>query len=207
MSVDGCEDIRGLLVDFVDGELGEGEPRRVSLHVDACDRCARRVDALGRSLAFAERVWEADLSTRSPSTGTPVRGRSIVWHRLLAGERAGRKPVPQTFEWRARRRIVAAAMVGLAVLSWAQFRSVDSPEATPVVTVVAKPVSIEDVEAIIWKAGAAARMLASADMLAEAPGGQHLAAARLRVVLSEYADTPSAPLARGRLTLLEGTSQ
>lgn len=189
MPVDKCEAIRDLLVDFADGELDGGELDRVSLHVEACRQCADRVDALRRSLLLAGRVWDADHATQSSSTAAAPRGRPIVWHR------------------RVRRGLAVAAMVGLVSLSWTQFRSVESPKALLPVTVAATTVSFEDVETLIWKAGMAARMLESAHVLSEAPGGEQLAAARLRIVLSDYPDTPAAAIAQERLTLIGGTAQ
>lgn len=208
MAVDACEDIRDLLVDFADGELAPEAANRVARHAEVCPPCAARVEALRRSLFLAGRVWDADRATQSDA---------------LPDVRPGRSKGPSLM----RAALAVAAMIALAVAAWTQLRAPATDPTAPVEShhggIAANraddrpdasasdadeiQTAIEEVEAAIWKAGAAARMVASAEMLADAPGGKRFAAERLRVVINEYADTPSATIARSRLALLGDTNQ
>ncbi len=170
MPVDGCEPFRDLLVDFVDGELDGGELRRVSSHVETCDHCASRVNALRRSLVIAQRVWEADRAAQPPSTGIARHGRSRS--RILLG-----------------RGMVAAALVAAVIpvvwLSWSRPVEVGPP-------LTSARLSYADIEFQIWEAGLAARIVATGDALAGIPGGAKQAAMSYRQVLTDHSDTSAA---------------
>ena len=170
MPVDGCISFRDSLVDFVDGELDGGELRRVSSHVDACADCAGRVAALRRSLVIAERVWDADQSMQSPSTG--------IARRRGSGRRI----------WLGRGLVAAALAAAVIPAVW--FSSPRELEVRPSLT--SAQLSVADIEQQIWEAGLAARIVATGDALARIPGGAKQAAMSYRQVLADHSDTSAA---------------
>ncbi len=57
-----CETIESLLVEYLDGDLGDSESQGVADHVAQCCECQAHADLLQRSLAIAKRQWEEAVS-------------------------------------------------------------------------------------------------------------------------------------------------
>jgi anti-sigma factor RsiW len=60
-----CEEIRDLLVDYVDGELPPHDSQAVHDHLAECPACRQRVEALERSLQLAKAIWQDNLTLSS----------------------------------------------------------------------------------------------------------------------------------------------
>lgn len=56
-----CQEIEEHLVDFADGLLNDKTERPVSEHLESCDLCRQRVEALNRSLNLAQTIWQENL--------------------------------------------------------------------------------------------------------------------------------------------------
>ncbi len=100
-----CDEIEGVLADYLGGEIGEAERRRVDEHLADCARCRAEVDSLRGPLADLAALPEVDLAEAARRTsGLEVhrrghRARAIVASAaaaLLLGLVLGRllAPVP-----------------------------------------------------------------------------------------------------------------
>ncbi len=54
-----CEEVRGLMSDYVDGELADESRRRVERHVHFCRPCSRVLANLRRTLGRLSRLAQA----------------------------------------------------------------------------------------------------------------------------------------------------
>jgi len=62
MNKDTCGTIDSLLVEYLDGDLGDSESQRVAGHIAQCRECRANADLLQRSLAIAKHQWEEAVS-------------------------------------------------------------------------------------------------------------------------------------------------
>lgn len=62
---DPCEEFADRIVDYVDGELPEGEARTVAEHLAICEPCRRTIEALDRSLVLAKVLWGDNLTEKA----------------------------------------------------------------------------------------------------------------------------------------------
>ncbi len=157
-----CKTIVELLVDYSDGELSEADAQRVAAHLAGCPRCRSELRLLERSLELARSAWQ-ESAARAPLPGTRHArpgGRRLrtaaawaacalllvaggwLWWRVGPGSRADQA------------KLAAHVQPG---------RQTEEPRA-------GAPGEEMDVEAIIARAGRAARLAASVDFLAEQPG-------------------------------------
>ncbi len=60
-----CKKFADRIVDYVDGELPQGETQAVARHLAACEPCRRTADALKRSLGLAKVLWDDNLTEKA----------------------------------------------------------------------------------------------------------------------------------------------
>jgi anti-sigma factor RsiW len=158
-----CEEFADRIVDYVDGELPEDEAQTVARHLAECDRCRQTAEALRRSLGLAQILWNGNLAEPA----------------VVAPSRRVQRLQPRSFY------IVAAAAVillatGTSFLVF--FRHTPRPT----------PITFEEVQRQVARAGTAAQLLAATRLVAQCEGTESIVQQQYRYILSEYADTPAA---------------
>jgi anti-sigma factor RsiW len=211
MTLPKCETASELLVDYCDGRLPPAEAARVAAHLAECGRCRSQLALLDRSLVLAREIWQeaADEATL-PDLDLPHSQRS---RRRSRG--------------RGRAMAIAAACVAAVLLtvgSWSLWRmkSVDKvnpadvassrqlPEKTDEPRSVPPPISPGehgdanagddvDVASLIARAGRAARLAASAELLATQPGLEQYREDTERYLAETYRGTPAGDRAARRI--------
>ena len=160
MNHDTCDAISFQLVEYADGELPPPAMAAISDHLIECEDCRAKVSALRLSLEAAELVWRESEAPLLDIEGRPHNRRS-------------KRPY----------RLVTALAASIALLAGASFLwRYMTPGPDPQPTALA-------IESEIDRIGIAAQLLASADLLAEQPGGLAHAREGYRYVATHYADT------------------
>ena len=188
-----CEEITDKLVDYADGELAEQEAAAVAEHLDACARCRATLEALQRSLALAQVVWEdGEAELAKVETERVVHPRRNNWMKLAA--------------------TAASILLVLAgALIWQVMQGESKPE-KPLITaetetpVVEKEITLAEIEKEMFKAGLAAELLAMGDFIGAQPGGTVYARERYTYLAATYPDTQGAAQAKIRLKNLDERS-
>ena len=195
MSSQSCDTVRGLLVDYSDGELSAAEAGRVAAHLAKCPLCRSDLRMLERSLELARSVWR-ESAARAPS-------------RLPGGLRTDRDRSPK----QAAVAVVACvAAVLLAAGAWLFWHArpggeldptelaatIERPTSRPASLATeteesapAPPSEDADVETLIARVGRAARLAASAELLAAQPGLEQYGAQADRYLAAAYRGTPA----------------
>lgn len=181
MSNDPCEQVRPILADYADGELAAEEAQRVEAHLDTCGACRRELAALRRSLALARQVWQA---SAEETAARPAR------RRRPAG-------VPTVAAAAAACFLLAA---GVAVTVWLTRRG----PGTVATGRQAPAMSLQEVHRLIQREVLAARLLASAEILAAQPGGEAEGARTIEHVIQTYGDTSAVKQRRAPPTRDQG---
>lgn len=186
-----CSEITEALVDYADGELSAEAATTLRTHLAGCPLCRARLDALRRSLALAWTIWEENEQSvwAGAQTPEPRRSRTGLWAKTPS------------------RGLIAAGLailIGAGLLRGLGHRQVaqlngptttsghrpaaacDHAEALPTAP------SLQEIEAEIAAAGAAARLLAAADLLAAQAAGRDIACQRYHYILATYPNTPAA---------------
>lgn len=170
-----CSEIEELLVDFVDGELDWAEREIVERHVEGCVECRERVCGLERSLECVRGVWQENLA------GMCETGRNIAF-------KGGAKKL-----WLGAVGSVAAAVLVLLCLNLGSGKGGENKQLEELVPIDQLMAQI-DYE--IEMAGSAARLLASAEKLAEKESLRDTAVEQYRFIAEAYAGTGAAERAR-----------
>ncbi len=157
-----CEQFVDKLVDYADGALPEEEAGTVARHLAECDRCRQTVSALERSLGLAKVLWEDYL------------GDAAVVDSSLA-----RKPQRRVVYCLAAAASILLTVGGLAAL--VRHRDIRQP-----------PITYEEVQRQVARAGIAAELLAATGLVAQCEGTESIVEQQYRYILREYADTPAA---------------
>jgi anti-sigma factor RsiW len=194
MTPERCAAYAEQLVDLADGEWPVGAAAEVQAHLAACPMCQRRLRALQGSLSTMQAVWRAaerDLQAlRAQEPPASPRSRRPVW-RL----------------WPVRAVAVAAIAAGLiiAILRVGQQPPAGFPPSGPNGGAVnATPAGdLALVERDVAEAGMASEMLASAEMLAAAPGGASYARSSFRFIAERYRHTSAGRAAKARLAEIQ----
>ena len=170
-----CETLRQALVDYVDGELPAAEAEAVAAHVSLCRDCRRRVLALQRSLTAAREIW-AEAETAKPGTQGRPKTKAL--------------PIGLTTA------AVAAVLALVIVVRWAP---------APPASVQPGPVSANEyntpagIVTSVRAAAQAEQLLATARLLAAAPGGARYAAESYRFIVETFPHSPAAAEAQRAL--------
>ena len=171
MSLRRCEAIAEKLIDYDDGGLPPDEELEVAQHLAECERCRAELASLRRSLAAAKAVWaEAEAN--------------------LAG--VSLPPVAQRRSRRLAKVMLAAACAVLVLAGpaiWLLHREASRP---------AEP-TLAEIQMSVARASGAARLLASADALADEPSARDEARERYQYLISSFPEQPAAAAAASRL--------
>lgn len=141
-----CDQITAQLVAYADGELPPAEAQTVKDHLATCAECQAALGRLERSLQAARRVWA--------EVATPV------------GPRVHARP----YAGAVRAALALAATVLMAVTVWLTWPVVRHHPAGPEIAQNPRDASLDDVKESISRAGRAARLQASLEILASQPG-------------------------------------
>ena len=168
MTLNTCKQIEYWLVDYTDKLLDSDSSKRVTEHLRQCESCRCRADALKRSLALTRVIWQDTLEqTQERPVGYSIFG-------------------PRRRQWVLRGTAVAAI---LFLAASAVFRYMPSHPASPQLTA-------ERVEFQIEAEASAARLLATAELLAHKPHAQALAQQQYQYLLDHYPATRAGIQAR-----------
>jgi len=197
---DTCASIRDKLVDYADGELTPVATQRVAEHLSVCGACRQELAALGRSLKVARSVWRSSVETYEsrPTVAWQtregvVRGRRVRQARLIA--------------------LAASLLVAVAASGWwwrtnepevdvAQAPSVDeAPVAEPHSNspsegkhiegsdIEVADIEVAEIERMLDREELAARLAASAQVLADQPGAEEYAQRSFRYLAEVFPNT------------------
>ncbi len=84
MTKKSCEEIRGMLVDYADGELSEQDSQAVAEHLAECPACREVIRCLERSLHLAKAIWLDDLEAARTTSARRVAVRLLPWAAVAA---------------------------------------------------------------------------------------------------------------------------
>ncbi len=170
MSKQQCEQFDELLVDYADGVLEAEQAGKIAAHLQQCEQCRARIEALQRSLGLAQVIWQDNLGQ------TGQKGRFCF------------KLALRSRSWPC---VAAAAVIlfATAIVLHHNFPVSTAPE----------QLTIEQIEQRIMAEGSAARLLAAGDLLARKPSSQSLAKAQYKYILDYYPDTEAAAQARTKV--------
>jgi anti-sigma factor RsiW len=173
-----CQEFADRIVDYVDGELPEDEARAVAQHLAGCERCRRTAEALQRSLGLAQVLWSDNLA--EPVT-------------------AARNHFIRPWDWCARHTLHLAA--GVLIATGSSFFVFSHHASRP------SPVTFEEVQRQVARAGRAAELLAATRIVAQCEGTESIVEQQYRYILREYADTPAAESIKANYDLKLGGRQ
>jgi anti-sigma factor RsiW len=160
-----CKEFADRIVDYVDGELPEDEAQEVARHLAECEYCRQTAEALRRSLGLAQVLWRDTLAESS---------RRVCY---------AHQSSIRLQNWCAKHTLhVAAASILLAI---GAFFLVFPHQSRP-------PVTFEEVQTQVARAGIAAELLAATRIVAQCEGTESIVQQQYRYILCEYADTPAA---------------
>ncbi|MHC4474398.1 MAG: anti-sigma factor family protein [Planctomycetota bacterium] len=165
-----CRESAEMLVDYADGQLPPSESAKVAAHLARCKDCRAAVQALQKSLNLAKVIWEDGLA-------------EIDTVRVPTTRRLSR------FRWR-RYAAVAASILMVIGIS-ALWRAMTGPEEI-------KP-KFAEIEQSIQQAGNAARLLATAELLARYPDTRPIMQRQYRYIVNTYPQTPAAATVKLRI--------
>jgi anti-sigma factor RsiW len=183
-----CSDCQNLLVDYVDDELNEDERRKLESHFAVCAACRRELTDEHRLSDLLHRIV----------AHAPV-GQLVVW--------PTRSGVPQLRAYRRRLTFVAAGFVAIVVVAVLWHLSPSPPRETTVSSfattssAVADDEQFADLEVAIEREAYAARLAASAELLAVESAADHYAAEALQLVAETFPETRAGRAAAQRTGL------
>jgi anti-sigma factor RsiW len=166
MMLNTCKQVEEYLVDYTDNHLDSDSRDRVAEHLRQCHACQRRADALTRSLALTQVIWQDSLEQTQKY---PVKERPVT-RRLQA----------QGLKLWVLKGTAAAAIVLLTSLL--VFRNMPS-HPTP------SQLTFEDIEFQLETEASAARLLVAAELLARKPHAKALAQRQYQYILDHYPAT------------------
>ena len=178
MKTDPCNEIPiEVLVDYADNELPADERERLSEHLTKCEHCRARLEDLERSLHVTQLIWR-DVEEQIGRGYTTAKPRSRAF--------------PSA--WR-----VAIAASVLLVVTGFLVRHFTRQQGRQVVPGPVQHVTLEEIEDRIRRAGLAAQLFATAEILDRLEGGQAAAEEQYVYITEYYSDTEQAAQARRRL--------
>ena len=193
-----CAETEPLLVDLADERLDADQVDRIDEHLASCQACAALLSDLRRSGTLLEQIREDQESELASVTKKPVRVANAP-HPLRPLRRA-RKLVAAL--------AVAAAMALIVTVTWdggtnqpepLQLAQTTSAPAQQEFDAKTQAAEIQRLRQHVQAEGAAARLLAAADMLNAVNGGRDYAVESYRNITENYANTRAGKTARERL--------
>jgi anti-sigma factor RsiW len=166
MMLNTCKQVEEYLVDYTDNHLDSECSEQVAEHLRQCHVCQRRADALTRSLALTQVIWQ---DTLEQTQKHPVKEQPVT-----------RKFMSRQSRLWVLRGTAAAAIVLLASLG--VFRHMPSHP-------VPSQLTIEDIEFQLETEASAARLLVAAELLARKPHAKALAQRQYQYILDHYPTT------------------
>ena len=165
-----CKRIEGFLIDYADKQLRPDESSKVAEHLSFCSNCRLKVEALNKSLILTRVIFEDNLS-QIEDIQLPVAKRTkIKWTRPTA---------------------VAAAVLfvaGLVLIFQTQ-------QTEPIEQTITAS-SLDSIERQINQAAIAAKLLATADLLAKYPDSQNIVQKQYYHIVETYPNTSAAEKAK-----------
>ncbi len=158
-----CEELKDKIVDYVDGELPQDEAQVAAGHLAECDHCRQTAEALRRSLGLAKVLWNDNLA--EPVVAAPARHVQKLPRRSF---------------------YVVAAAAGIVLATTSSLFIFFQRPPRP------RPVTFEEVQRQIARAGMAAELLAATRIVAQCADTESIVEQQYRYILREYADTPAA---------------
>ena len=193
-----CKEFADRIVDYVDGELPQDEAQAVARHLAECERCRRTAEALQRSLGLAQVLWQDNWEDTRVARSDAVRrlcrghlGRVVSKAsrlRSAGGTTATRFSCPcgHTTNVLRRRSFYVLATAASVLLAAGGTFFLFHHRVPPA------PVTWEEVQAQVARAGIAAELLAATRIVAQCEGTQSIVEQQYRYILREYAGTPAA---------------
>jgi predicted anti-sigma-YlaC factor YlaD len=165
-----CKEIERMLVDYADGRLSPGKSSKVAAHLAKCKNCRMTLEALQRSLELASVIWEYGLvETEAIRIPVPKKVRKFRWTRYAA----------------------VAASILLIVTCSIVWRVLVRP--------TKKEPRFAEIERKISESGSAARLLATADLLAKYPDTETIVKKQYSYIVETYPETAAAAEAKSRI--------
>lgn len=164
-----CDSLAELLVDYADGLLPDEQSAKVADHLAECDNCRTLAESLQKSLELAEVIWQDNLNQPPETISIPTLART---------------------NQRSWPRYAAAAIIIISAIFIAANMMKKPPKDQP---------TLAQIEQKIRDAGAAARLLAAADLLGGYPNTETIAKQQYRRIAETYPDTPAAAKAKSQI--------
>jgi anti-sigma factor RsiW len=158
-----------LLVDYADGQLSPGQSSEVVEHLANCQRCSDKLKALQRSLELVRVVWEDG------------------WADAQAIRILKRAKTDKLARWAY---ATAAAVLAVAAC-WAFWHYLNRP--------APQALTVAEIERRITDEGMAARLLATAELLAAKPHAEELVKSQYNYIVERYPSTGAAATAKTRI--------
>ena len=165
-----CRQITDLLVDYVDGRLSPAQSADIAEHLAECPQCQLKVEALKKSLALADLIWQDNLDDISDAM--PAAGRKITRPHFM-------RPVA-----------VAAGILivfGLFLVFHADRKPAEAQ------------LTFAQIEFEINQHGMAAKLLAATEMLAKHAETEPIVQQQYRHIVKIYPKTSAAAQAKLRI--------
>ena len=164
-----CREIEQMLVDYADGQLSPGQSSEVAEHLAGCQRCSDALKALQRSLELVQVVWEDGWADAQA---------------IHISKRVKTREIPR---WAH-----ATAAAALAVAAcWAFWHYLNRP--------APQALTVAEIERRITDEGMAARLLATAELLAAKPHAEELVKSQYNYIVERYPSTEAAATAKTRI--------
>ncbi len=164
-----CEQIEQLLVDYSEGRLSPSQSTEVGGHLAKCQRCSDVLKALQRSLELVQVVWEDG------------------WADAQAIHVSKRVKTMELPRWAY---ATAAAVLAVAAC-WAFWHYLNRP--------APQALTVAEIERRITDEGMAARLLATAELLAAKPYAEELVKSQYNYIVERYPSTEAAATAKTRI--------
>ncbi|MGD0519372.1 MAG: zf-HC2 domain-containing protein [Thermoguttaceae bacterium] len=184
-----CDKIRLLLVDYSDGSLSANETRQIADHLAQCPACREEFRLLEHSLALAREVWNEAATNEPLAVPRGIRTRRRTIRRPLAW--IGGAATIST--------VVVLLLFGQSLFSLFKPLGVthqpielaknNSPQNASAQNNSASPSKEMDVMEYIAREERSARLAASMQILADAPGLEQYKEDAERYLKENYADT------------------
>jgi anti-sigma factor RsiW len=157
-----CKDIAEILIDYADGLLAPGQSERVAEHLTGCTACRELLKNLQKSLELAEVIWDDNAAEIEKIAAPKV-------------------PAPPRRTW-LRYVAAAASIVVIGAICLTQLAK--EPPVEP-------PLTFEEIERKISDAASAARLLATAELLAQHEDFKDLVQQQYRYIIERHSESPS----------------